>query len=213
VHDADGSVGLPMHKFLGLIGFQLPASRSSLFVPHSSPPLNIFLIQFLGLIGSHLLASLFRVNCLVLYFRVRVGTNMEDAQINELGSTSSNLEGQAQVDQNPKTSKTKRPPKHSDTFDVSNQKSDNFQAILQLLFLVNSLDKVINHQPHRNNIPDLSGTRKAFGFVDAITNLMVRDTEIVAAVAIGDPIPTTGIISVNSPCENVQVGPQYTSYF
>jgi hypothetical protein len=57
VHDADGRVGLPMHKFLGLIGFQLPASRSSLFVPHSSPPLNIFLIQFLGLIGSHLLAS------------------------------------------------------------------------------------------------------------------------------------------------------------
>jgi hypothetical protein len=31
VHDADGRVGLPMHKFLGLIGFQLLASRSSLF--------------------------------------------------------------------------------------------------------------------------------------------------------------------------------------
>lgn len=94
-----------------------------------------------------------------------------------------------------------------------------FQAILQLLQLVNALIENPKPEDSRNAIPNTSETRKAFDYLDAITNLMVRDGEVVAAVACGGPLamPTRGIISVNSPCEtpsdvNAQVRPQSTSY-
>jgi len=137
---------------------------------------------------------------------VLVDTTMEDAQINlnELGSTSSNLEGKVQVDQNPRTSTTK---KNHHSFDVLKNKSDKFQAILQLLYLVATLENRSKGK-HRNKIHDITGTRKAFDYVDAITNLMVRDNEIVAAVAFGDPIPTTGIITVNLPSEKLNAQPR-----
>jgi hypothetical protein len=127
---------------------------------------------------------------------------MEDAQINELGSTYSNLEGQAQVHENRQT--------NHHTFDVLGNKTHKFQAILQLLHLVTTLQN--RKDTHCNQIHDITETRKAFNYVDAITNLMVRDNEIVAAVALADTNPTSSIISVNSKSENVQVRPQYTSH-
>jgi len=125
---------------------------------------------------------------------------MEDGQINELGSTYSNLEGQAQVH--------KKPQKKHHTFDVLSNKTDKFQAILQLLHLVTTLQN--RRDKHSNQTHDITGTRKAFNYVDAITNLMVRDNEIVAAVALADP--PSSIISFSSESENVQVRPQYTSH-
>jgi hypothetical protein len=127
---------------------------------------------------------------------------MEDGQINELGSTYSNLEGQGQVH--------KKPQKEHHTFDVLSNKTHKFQAILQLLHLVTTLQN--RRDKHSNQIHDINGTRKAFNYVDAITNLMVRDNEIVAAVALADANPPSSIISVSSESENVQVRPQYTSH-
>ena len=99
---------------------------------------------------------------------------------------------------------------------------DKFKTILQLLLLVNTLIENLKKPKDScrgNTMPNASETRKAFDYLDAITNVMVRDDEVVAAVACGGPfpIPTKGIISVNSPCEtppdnNVQVRPQSKSY-
>ena len=114
---------------------------------------------------------------------------MEDGQINKL---------------------RKKPQKKHHTFDVLSNKTHKFQAILQLLHLVTALENRRNN--HSNQLNDISGTRKAFNYVDAITNLMVRDNEIVAAVALADANPPSSIISVSSESENVQVRPQYTSH-
>jgi hypothetical protein len=150
-----------------------------------------------------------------------VGTTVEDVQINELGSMSSDLEGQVEG-QNPVTtqkSKTMKKSTQKYTFDVLGNKEHQFQAILQLLQLIVAfIAKLRNEKPedeHRNKKLS-SETRKAFDYVDAITNLMVRNAEVVAAVACGGENPSRGIISFNStsetPDENAQVRPQYTSY-
>ena len=148
---------------------------------------------------------------------VLVDTTAEDVQMNELGSTPSDLEGQV-GGQNPATTRKSKTKKKKYSFDVLGNKEHQFRAILQLLQLVVTLIAILrNEKPedeHRNK--KLSGeTRKAFDYIDAITNLMVRNGEVVAAVACGDKNSGKGIISV-SPCEtpgeNAQVRPHYTSY-
>lgn len=95
-------------------------------------------------------------------------------------------------------------------------KERHFQAIQQLLSLVVSIIPLDG-----NNLEDkIIATHKAFDYVDAITNLMVRHGEVVAAVACGGR--GGGIISTEfqdrdsdneTPShENVEVRPQYTSY-
>ena len=148
-----------------------------------------------------------------------VDTTAKDVQINELGSKSSDLEGQVEG-RNPATTQKSKTKKKHHSFDVLGQKEHQFQAILQLLQLLvaliaNSRDEKPEDE-HRNE--KLSGeTRKAFDYIDAITNLMVRDIEVVAAVACGGENPSRGIISFNSPSEtssgeNAQVRPQYTCF-
>jgi hypothetical protein len=68
-----------------------------------------------------------------------------------------------------------------------------------------------NRKPGNKHGKVNSATRKAFDYIDAITNLMVRNGEVVAAVACGEH-PGWGIISFNSSSENAQVRLQYTSY-
>jgi hypothetical protein len=93
-------------------------------------------------------------------------------------------------------------------------KDHEFQAISQLLNLVVTLSPWDPSPEDKTT----SGTRKSFDYVDAITNLMVRNAEVVAAVTCGGQYPSRGIISVNSSNdetpsrENAQVRPQYTSY-
>jgi hypothetical protein len=140
-----------------------------------------------------------------------------DVQINKLGSTSSDLEGR-----NPATTpklKTKIKKKQY-SFDVLSNKEHQFYATLQLLQLVVALIAHWVKKPegeHCNKKPSTSSeTRKAFDYVDAITNLMVRNGEVVAAVSCGG-VPSGGLISFHSPSEtpsseNAQVHPQYTSY-
>ena len=90
---------------------------------------------------------------------------------------------------------------------------DKFHTILQLHLLVDALVKNPKIKSGLLAIPDTSQTRQAFSYLDAITNLMVRDSEVVAAVGCG----STGIIlAVDLPCktlsdENAQV--QSASYF
>lgn len=100
--------------------------------------------------------------------------------------------------------------------DITLNGKEHFQAILQLLHLLATLKpEDQGHRHHNSCSPD---TRKSFDFVDAITNLMIRNDEVVATVAYGSTLPTQGIISVNLPIEtpsheNVQVRPQYTHIF
>jgi hypothetical protein len=100
---------------------------------------------------------------------------------------------------------------------------DTFQAILQLLQLVDALieNATPKEDSHGRNamITGMTGTRKDFDYLDAVTNLMVRDDEVVAAVSCGGPLPTRGVIMVDSPCKtpgpsdgNAQVRLQSTSY-
>jgi hypothetical protein len=137
-----------------------------------------------------------------------------DMHINKLGSTSSDLEGR-----NPATtpkSKTKIKKKQY-SFNVLSNKEHQFYATLQLLQLVVALIANWDKEPegeHCNKKPG-SETCKAFNYVDAITNLMVRNGEVVAAVSCGGLL-SGGIISFHSPSEtpsgeNAQVHPQYTS--
>ena len=86
---------------------------------------------------------------------------------------------------------------------MTNTEPRKFQAILQLLQLV---DALIPNK--REQGADYGKSRKSFDYVDAITNLMVRDEEVVAAVTcVGQPI----ILAPTS--ENrAQVRPKYTSY-
>ena len=133
--------------------------------------------------------------------------------VNELGSTSSK---QVQVEleftrnytpvtagksaeSNLMTNETKK----AYSFNVLGNKSHQFQAILQLLLLVTTLIENQEAGEHRNKNRNIRETRKTFDYVDAITNLMVRGHEVVAAVAFG---ATTGIISCNS-AESAQVRP------
>jgi len=110
--------------------------------------------------------------------------------------------------------------------DTGKKPSDNvldsdkhFQAIIQLLQLVLALlPGEHKHQSDKLTGDGPSGTGKSFDFVDAITNLMVRNDEVVAAVACGSP--SRGIISVNSSNEtpshknaNLKVRPHYTHIF
>jgi hypothetical protein len=139
---------------------------------------------------------------------VLVDTTTEDAHINELGSTSGGL----------KTMKVKE-------LGDSDKYYEKFQGILQLLLLVNALNENRNSKDSliaipNTAIPNTSISRKAFDYLDAITNLMVRDGEVVAAVACSGPraIPTRGVISVNSPYKtpsngSAQVRLQSTSCF
>jgi hypothetical protein len=98
---------------------------------------------------------------------------------------------------------------------VDSSKAQHFQAILQLLQLVGALMPGDEHKHHGDKLT--RDTRRSFDFVDAITNLMVRDDEVVAAVACGGRLPTQGIISINSPSEtpsheNAQVRPHVLIY-
>ena len=83
--------------------------------------------------------------------------------------------------------------------EMLSESKNHFQAILQLLQLIDTLlpeDKHKNHSDKLNH-----GTRdncKLFDFVDSITNLMMRNDEVVAAVACGGPYPTHGLILVDS---------------
>lgn len=149
-----------------------------------------------------------------------VDTTVEDLQINELGSTPSDLEGQVEG-QNLATTRKSKTKKKKYAFDVLNNKEHQFLAILQLLRLVVALIADLrNEKPEDENRNKklYSETRKAFDYVDAITNLMVRNGEVVAAVACGDENLSKGFISFNSSSEtlsgeNAGVRPQYsTSY-
>ena len=96
---------------------------------------------------------------------------------------------------------------------VLNNKAEHFQAIIQLIQIVVNL--IPRDEPEHHGDKLTSVTRSSFDFVDTITNLMVRNDEVVAAVACG---PSRGIISTNStsktfPHENAQVRPQYTHIF
>jgi hypothetical protein len=77
--------------------------------------------------------------------------------------------------------------------DVFSSKTSHFQAIIQLLQLLYTLLT----KKHEDECCDeilTSGTCKTFDYVDAITNLMVRSGEVVAAVACG----SEGVISCNA---------------
>ena len=103
--------------------------------------------------------------------------------------------------------------------EMLSESKNHFQAILQLLQLVDTLlpeDKHKNHSDKLNH--GTRDNRKSFGFVNSITNLMVRNDEVVAAVACGGPYPTHGLISVDSSSkipsnEKAQVHPQYPYIF
>lgn len=119
--------------------------------------------------------------------------------------------------QNPATT---RKSKKKYTANVLDSTTQQFQAIIQLLQLVDSLvANSRNEKPedqHLNKKLSDGTSHKAFDYVDAITNLMVRNGEVAAAVACGDR-HENGIISISSPNqtsfnEKAQVRPQYTSY-
>jgi len=127
------------------------------------------------------------------------------AQINKLGSMSNDSEEQA-VCQNPVTT----PKLKKFDSDVLLSKARHFDAIAQLLQLAVALiedcsDEKTAHE-HRGDKLDRE-TRKSFDYVDAITNLMVRSDEVVAAVSYGGP--SRGIISVNLTDGDAQVRRQY----
>ena len=103
--------------------------------------------------------------------------------------------------------------------EMLSESKNHFQAILQLLQLV---DTLLPEDEHKNHSDKLNhGTRdnrKSFDFVISITNLMVRNDEVVVAVACGGPYPTHGLISVDSSSkipsnEKAQVHPQYPYIF
>jgi len=83
-----------------------------------------------------------------------------------------------------------------------NTKSQEFQAILQLLQLV---DALIAGPSKGNNFNDQNyrRTRKSFDYIDAITNLMVRNDEVMAAVSC-ESHPGHHIISVESPASETE---------
>jgi hypothetical protein len=139
---------------------------------------------------------------------VTVDTSAED----ELRSMSGALE----EDRNPVTTRKSNTKKKVPPVSVLlDSKSHHFEAILQILQLLVAL---LPRSLHSNK--PSSDTRKSFDYVDAITNLMVRDSEVVAAVACrGQNEYSRGVITINLPSEtpslepeNVQVRPQYTSY-
>ena len=143
-------------------------------------------------------------------------TTAEDPQINlnELRSTFSTLEGQFEG-RNPAMTTQKSKTEVENISESMNR----LQAILQLLQLV---DTLIPGNEHKNRSEKLNrGTgdvRKSFDFVDSITNLMVRNDEVVAAVTCGGAYPTHGIISVDSSSKilsnkEAQVRPQYPYIF
>ena len=104
-------------------------------------------------------------------------------------------------------------PKTKNDSDVLNTGPRRFQAILQLYQLVDALIADRSKLKYTSN--NLGATRKPFDYIDAITNLMVRSDEVVAAVSC-DGQPGHHIISVNSPARetpggNAQVRPQYPS--
>ena len=103
--------------------------------------------------------------------------------------------------------------------EMLSESKNHFQAILQLLQLI---DTLLPEDKHKNYSDKLNhGTRdnrKSFDFVDSITNLMVRNDEVVAAVACGGLYPTHGLISVDSSSkitsnEKAQVLQQYPYIF
>jgi hypothetical protein len=71
----------------------------------------------------------------------------------------------------------------SKTKDINllNTKPRYFQAILQLFQLVDAL--IADKRKDIFNDKRFKASRKSFDYVDAITNLMVRSDEVVAAVA------------------------------
>ena len=141
---------------------------------------------------------------------VLVDTAADDMQINELGSTSSHSEGQVE-------GRNLAAPQKKDS--VDDDKRLQFQAILQLLYLLDTLipgsKNLREPKDERNNELGSGASHKSFNYVDALTTLLVRNGEVVAGVACGgrSENPTGGIISFNSPIEpsdeNVQVRPQY----
>ena len=107
--------------------------------------------------------------------------------------------------------------KPSDNVPVLNNR---FQAIVQLLQLLIALLSGPGEHKHQSDNRTGDSTRnlksRAFDFVDAITNLMVRNDEVVAGVACASQ--SQGIISLHppneTPChENAQVHPHYTHIF
>ena len=103
--------------------------------------------------------------------------------------------------------------------EMLSESKNHFQAILQLLQLVVALLPEDEHKNHSDKLNH--GTRdacKSFDFVDSISNLMVRNDEVVVAVACGGPYPTHGLISVDSSSkipsnEKAQACPQYPYIF
>ena len=83
--------------------------------------------------------------------------------------------------------------------EMLSESKNHFQAILQLLQLI---DALLPEDEHKNHSCKLNhGTRdnrKSFDFFDSITNLMVRNDEVVVAVACGGLYPTHGLILVDS---------------
>jgi hypothetical protein len=132
-----------------------------------------------------------------------VDTAAEDTQINELGSTSSHFEGQVEG----RNLATPQKLKEKYSVDVLDDKKLHFQAILQLLQLLVTLIPDSNNQKFEARS---GASQKSLNYVDALTNLMVRNGEVVAAVACGGRLenPTGGIISFNSPPID-EVRPQY----
>ena len=125
---------------------------------------------------------------------------------NELGSTS--LEGQVEGRNPAATQKSKE----KCSVDVSKQ--SHFQAIQQLLQLVDTL--IANLKPeddkhHNKKLSSTSNKPARDDYVEVITNLMVGNGEVVAAVACGGPFENQAIISFTSPSKT-PVRPQYTSY-
>jgi hypothetical protein len=146
---------------------------------------------------------------------VPADTTTKDVDINELGSTFSDLEGQVEG-RNPATTQKSKIKRKKYIANVLGSKPSQFQAILQLLQLVVALNP---EKRPSNEIPS-TASRKAFDYVDAITNLMVRNGEVVAATACGGQLehPIRGIISYNPSSktrsdENAQVRPQYTTSY
>ena len=93
------------------------------------------------------------------------------------------------------------------------KQSYNFFSSLTLV--ANSRNEKPEDQHLNKKLSD-GTSHKTFDYVDAITNLMVRNGEVAAAVACGDR-HENGIISISSPNqtsfnEKAQVRPQYTSY-
>ena len=103
--------------------------------------------------------------------------------------------------------------------EMLSESKNHFQAILQLLQLIVALLPEDKHKNHSDKLNHGTGdTHKSFDFVNSITNLIVRNDEVVVAVACGGPYPTHGLISVNSSSkipsnEKAQVHSQYPYIF